>query len=112
LNQTGKVNESIAHYQIAIASNPVYPFPFADLALIKINQTHFDEAIDLLHQALSLSKTEDLRNLRSTIYYGLSAAYANKGEFSKASVMIRSSLEANPLNQDAIALEQKIKSVE
>lgn len=108
LSQTGKIQESAKHYQISMQSNPLYPYAKAEFGLLQINNGKFDAAILLLTNALQISQQEGLAPLRSTIYYGLGTAYANKRMFKEALQYVEKSLQAAPNNHDAFLLKQKL----
>jgi tetratricopeptide (TPR) repeat protein len=111
LSQTGKLDDAIKHYSVSIRSNPAYPYPKVDLALIRINRAEFDEAIRLLYDALPMAQKEQSLPLQATIHYGLSTAFANKRDYQRALALVDQALLLQPTYQDAIVLKQKIKSM-
>lgn len=108
LSQRQEYDEATQHFEIAIRSNPAYPFPMVDLGLLMVNRGQFDRSIALLTQALPFTKEERMIPLQSTIYYGLATAYANKKNYREAMVNVDRSLQAMPSNNDAVILKQKI----
>jgi tetratricopeptide (TPR) repeat protein len=85
-----------AAYRRAIAANPRFELPRIDLALLEINAGEYDDAIRQLRTADSLTTGKDLPLVRASIFYGLSASYANKGDFAGARLLVREALRLAP----------------
>lgn len=108
LMQNGKTGAAIRHLEASIKSNPAYPNPKLDLGLVQINSGKFDEAINNLTQALSLTSDKSSQAFRANIYYGLAAAYANKQEFVKSLQYLDESLKLLPDYEAAKKLRSEI----
>jgi tetratricopeptide (TPR) repeat protein len=100
--------EAKEHLRRSIQANPRYPNARVDLGLLHINAGEFDEAISDLHAALPFVNDERFVTLRANIYYGLSAAYANKGMFDPAMKNITEALRIVPSYPEARALRNAI----
>ena len=100
--------EAATWYRKSIAVNGAYEYPKIDLALIEINTGDWDEAIRQLNAADSLTRGKNEPMVRATICYGLSAAYANKGEFPAARRMVEESLRLFPSYQAALVLKRNL----
>ena len=104
----GKFSNAIEHYSAAITYNSQYPYPRIDLGLLEINEGRIDEAIENFAAALRLVRGKEFPNETATIYYGLSAASANKGDFVSAKKYVDSSLSFSPFYQPAQSLRNKL----
>ncbi len=105
---TGETERAIPYFARSIASNPEYPQARIDLGLCEVNRGEFDSAIEQFQTALRFLSGPDQRELRSSAYYGLGAAYANKREFSRAVKMLDRALEEMPGNASAARLRGQI----
>jgi hypothetical protein len=106
--EMGKFSNAIEHYSAAITYNSQYPYPRIDLGLLEINEGRIDDAIENFAAALRLVRGKEFPNETATIYYGLSAASANKGDFVSAKKYIDSSLSFSPFYQPAQFLRNKL----
>jgi tetratricopeptide (TPR) repeat protein len=106
--EMGELTKATAHYAASITNNPRYPYPRIDLGLIQINAGNFEGAITNFTLALQFTEGQSFGNERATIYYGLSAAFANKGEFPKALGYVDESLKLSPTYQPARLLRNNI----
>ena len=95
-------------YRKSIAANNTYEYPRIDLALIEINGGNLDDALRQLNAADSLSRGKDEPLVRATIYYGLAAVYANRGEFPRARRMAEESLRLFPAYTAALSLKRAL----
>ncbi len=107
-NTLGDTERSMEHYLRSISSNHEFPRSQMDLGLLLVNAGEFDQAIVFLSRALELVGPEGVTNLRATALYGLSAAYANKGDFSRALAHLDTVLAIAPGNTDAKTLRAQI----
>jgi len=107
-NTLGDTERSIEHYLRSISSNHEFPRSQMDLGLLLVNAGEFDQAIVFLSRALELVGPEGDTNLRATALYGLSAAYANKGDLSRALAHLDTVLAIAPGNTDAKTLRAQI----
>ncbi len=109
LKQSGQIPQAIAEYETSIRSDPQYPNAHVDLGLLEINRGNFDAAIQQFTTALDIISDRTGNTLmRATIDYGLSAAYANKGDFGKAVEYINESVRLVPSYVAAQELRQKL----
>lgn len=108
LNVAGRKDEAYGYYRRSVASNPGFPRARVDLGLLEINRGEFTQAIELLNSTLSMTQKPENRDVRSTAYYGLGAAYANSGDYKTALEMLERSLEAVPGNPDAVRLRAEV----
>ena len=88
----GELEKAIQNFRSSIVLKPAYALSRIDLGLLEVNQGNIDEAIDLLSSALPLTTSQQMETARATIFYGLAASYANKGDFEKALQSINQSL--------------------
>lgn len=96
-------------YAASIAINPSYPFARVDLGLMLINAGRFDDAIAHLDAGLRLAGEKGAPPLRATAMYGLSAAYANKGDYARALRYIDESIALSPDYAPAQALRDGLR---
>ncbi len=108
LKETGREQMSVTHYQRSIQLNPSYPYPKIDLGLLFINGGDPDKAINQLESALRLTRDKNLPSENASIYYGLSAAWANKGELQRALSYADTSLRYYPAYSAARSLHDNI----
>jgi tetratricopeptide (TPR) repeat protein len=108
LKDTGRLEEALVHYQISTRSKPDYLYSWLEMGMVDINLGRFDEAITNLNKALTLSSGEKNPAIRANIYYGLSAAFANRREFDKALNLINQALAILPDYAAATELQQYI----
>jgi tetratricopeptide (TPR) repeat protein len=108
LNQQHDIALALAHYKKSIDLNPRFPIARLDIGLLQINKGEFDGAIKDLTAALDATMPETSRQLKANIHYGLSAAYANKGDLAKALEEADAALKLQPDYKDALALRAKI----
>jgi tetratricopeptide (TPR) repeat protein len=106
--EMGEFVNAATHYSSSIKYNSQYPYPRIDLGLLEINEGRIDEAIENFTTALHLTQGKGYRNEIATIYYGLSAACANKGDFINAKKYIDSSLSLSPSYQPGQLLQNKL----
>jgi tetratricopeptide (TPR) repeat protein len=111
LNTSGRRDEALAYYRRSVASNPDFPRARVDLGLLEVNSGAFSEAITLLSATLPLTQKPETRDLRSLAFYGLGAAYANTGDYTKALEMLNLALETSPGNLDAVKLRAEVLKV-
>ncbi len=106
--EMGEFANATIHYSASIKYNPQYPYPRIDLGLLEINEGRIDEAIENFTAALRLTQGKRMPNETATIYYGLSAASANKGDFVNARKYVDTSLTFSPSYQPAQVLRNKL----
>ena len=105
--ENGHLAEAAARYRLAIAVNPRFAFSRIDLALLLINAGDYDGAIQHLQTADSLTSKKDTL-VRATIFYGLSASYANTGDYSRAIQLVDEALKIAPSYQAAQILRNNL----
>jgi tetratricopeptide (TPR) repeat protein len=106
--EMGEMTNAVRHYTASIRYNPRYPYPRIDLGLLQINEGQIDEAIKNFTAALQLTEGKGYTNEIATIDYGLSAAYANKGDFPTARKYIDASLALSPTYRPAQILSDRL----
>jgi tetratricopeptide (TPR) repeat protein len=104
----GQLNEAIPHYQISIQSNPQYLFSRLESGMVEINSGQFDQAIENLEYALKLLSGNKNPAVEASIYYGLSAAYANKNELQKALRCANRAVNILPSYQPALEIRRRL----
>ena len=109
MKQTGRLRAAESQYARAIALNPSYPYPRIDLALLLINDGEQDSAIVLLQSALLTLGEKNFPTEKASIYYGLAAAYANKGELETGLRYADTSLSFVPMYAAARALSEQLR---
>jgi tetratricopeptide (TPR) repeat protein len=107
--QYAHVVEAATAYRRAIAASPRFELPRIDLALLQINAGEYDDAIRQLRTADSLTGGKDLPLVRASIYYGLSASYANKGDYATARILIQEALKLAPSYGPAQGLRSELE---
>ena len=106
--ENGRLAEAAGRYELSIAVNPRFALPRIDLALLLINAGDYDGAIQHLQTADSLTSAKDIPLVRATIFYGLSAAYANKGDYARAGRLVDEALKIAPSYQAAQMLRDNL----
>lgn len=107
----GMNDRALGYYVLSIQCNSEYIFSHIDIALLKINVGQFDEAIVHLQKAKDLTLHQSTSPLvTATIYYGLSAAYANKNNIPQAVAYITESLHYDPDYAAAQDLARELKN--
>jgi len=106
--EMGEFANAAGHYSASIKYNGQYPYPRIDLGLLEINEGRIDDAIENFTAALRLTEGKGLSSETATIYYGLSAAFANKGDFVSAKKYVDASLSLSPSYQPAQILRNKL----
>ncbi|HEX7574151.1 MAG TPA: tetratricopeptide repeat protein, partial [Bacteroidota bacterium] len=106
--QYGHFAEAATAYRRAITAGPRFELPRIDLALLQINLGEYDDAIRQLRTADSLTSGKDLPLVRATIFYGLSASFANKGDYATAGTLIQEALKLAPSYAPAQALRDEL----
>jgi tetratricopeptide (TPR) repeat protein len=105
---TGRLEEALEHYQISTRSKPDYLYSWLEMGMVAINLGRFNEAVASLNKALALSSGEKNPAIRANIYYGLSAAFANRRDFDKALNFVNQALAILPDYAAAVELRQYI----
>jgi tetratricopeptide (TPR) repeat protein len=108
LNQVGETEAAGRYYRRSITSNPRFPSSRLDLGLILINEGKFQEARGELETVLSLPEAAEAKEIRARAHYGLSAVYANLGNFKEALAEVERSLQLAPRSPDALALRARL----
>ena len=106
--EMGQLENAVSHLSASIKYNPQYPYPRIDLGLLQINEGRIDEAIENFTAALQLTQGRGYTNETATIDYGLSAAYANKGNYSMAKKYVDASLALSPAYRPAQILRERL----
>jgi tetratricopeptide (TPR) repeat protein len=110
LKDSGDVAGAAAQYSASIRLNPQYPYARVDLGLIEINRGNLDAAQAQLTAALELSRQQESpRALQASIYYGLAAVAANKGEYQTALLDLDKSLQLSPSYTPARMLREALE---
>ncbi len=108
LNQQGDVPAALMHYRKSIELNSRFPNSRLDVGLMQINRGDFEGALKDLSAALDAATSQTSPQLKANIHYGLSAVYANKGEFARALEQADAALRFQPGYRDAMALRERI----
>jgi tetratricopeptide (TPR) repeat protein len=106
--EQGKLLQAKKHYLISLNSSPDYLYSRVELGLIEVNLGQFDQAIAHLEKAVVLAGDKNLPAVKANIFYGLSAAFANKRDMQKALEYVNRSLTFLPNYQSAKTLRQQI----
>ncbi|MDP1676110.1 MAG: tetratricopeptide repeat protein [Bacteroidota bacterium] len=107
--EIGDLKNAIRYYEASIQRNRNYLFSQIDLGLVQINSGKIDDAIAHLNTAQQLAEKEKSSPLiQASIYYGLSAAYTNKGDLNQAMVYIEQSIRLAPDYQAAQLLRNNL----
>jgi tetratricopeptide (TPR) repeat protein len=110
LKEMGKTMEAVEEYATSIALNSAYPYARLELGLLQINQGKFDQAITQLSTALDLAeKQHSPPATAGMIYYGLSAARANKGQYPDAIRLVDQALRILPSYEPALRLRSQLQ---
>jgi tetratricopeptide (TPR) repeat protein len=108
LNTAGEKKPALEYYSRSIRSNPRYPKAQLDLGLIEVNAGNFDEAITHLNRVLELIGDRGDGAEKANAFYGLAAAYANKGDLSEALRWVDKALALHPGYPDALNLRNAL----
>jgi tetratricopeptide (TPR) repeat protein len=76
--------------------------------MVEINSGQFDQAIENLEYALKLLSGNKNPAVEASIYYGLSAAYANKNELQKALRCANRAVNILPSYQPALEIRRRL----
>jgi tetratricopeptide (TPR) repeat protein len=110
LKDSGDVAGAAMQYAASIRLNHEYPYARVDLGLIEINRGNLDAAQAQLTTALELSsKQESPKTLQASIYYGLAAVAANRGEYEAALLDLDRSLQLSPSYTPARMLREALE---
>jgi tetratricopeptide (TPR) repeat protein len=108
--EIGNLQRASQYYSASIQRKPDYIFSHLDLGLVDINTGNIDEAIVHLNSAKQLAEKEHSSTMvQANIYYGLSAAFANKGEMNQAKIYIEQSIRLAPNYQAAQLLRNNLQ---
>jgi tetratricopeptide (TPR) repeat protein len=108
LAKTEKPQEALHHFSLSARFNSAYPNSRLDAGLLLINQGEFDNAIQLLQEALPLTDEHEKKALRANVLYGLGAAFANKQLYADAMRSLDEALRLVPNYTDAAKLKSGI----
>ncbi len=108
--ESGNLNAACGAYEASIRLEPGYPYARIELGLILTNLGRFDEAIAQLQKALELLDASAPAGARASACYGLSAAYANTGDFPSALRWIDESVRLAPGYQPALKLQARLRA--
>ncbi len=110
LKDSGDVANAAEQYAASIRLNPGYPYARVDLGLIEINRGNLDAAQDQLTTALELSRQQKTpETLQASIYYGMAAISANRGDYSSALASLGNSLRLVPSYAPARMLKEALE---
>ncbi len=109
LKQAGRLDPAKSHYLRSIELNPSYPYSRIDLALLLINDGKQDSAIAQLQSALRPLAAKSFPAEKASIYYGLAAAYANKGDLTTGLQYADTSLSFLPSYEAARSLNEQLR---
>ncbi|MFW9930053.1 MAG: tetratricopeptide repeat protein, partial [Candidatus Thorarchaeota archaeon] len=105
---SGNLAEAYEHYLESIKSNTEFVYSPLELGMVEINLGKFDDAISHLTAVNKLLTNKNNSILKANAYYGLSAAYANKKDFTEALKFINKALDLQPNYQAARILKEDI----
>ncbi len=108
--ERGDLDAATRHYARSIEIKADYPYSHLELGLLEINKGHFDEAIGNLTTAAKLTEGKNMPGVQASVYYGLSAASANKGDIRKALEYVDQSLKLVPSYLPAQQLKKGLES--
>ncbi len=109
LNTMGQRARAMEYYRRSVASNGAYERSRLDLGLLEVNAGNPDEAIRQLRQVLALTGNGREVQVRANAYYGLAAAYANRGEMDPARRNLDEALRLVPDYRDALQLREGLR---
>ena len=107
--EAGNLTGAAGAYESSIRLDPDYAFARIELGLVLTNLGRFDEAIVHLQRALGLLDASAPAAARASACYGLSAAYANTGDFRSARRWIDESVRLAPGYQPALELRARLR---
>lgn len=109
LNTLGQGARAMEYYRRSIASNGAYERSRLDLGLLEVNAGNPDEAIRQLERVLVLTGGGRDVQVRANAFYGLAAAYANRGEMALAKHNVDEALRLMPDYRDALRLREGLR---
>jgi tetratricopeptide (TPR) repeat protein len=110
--EMGDVQHAEEQYILCLQHNPSYMYAHIDIGLLNINSGKFDDAISHFRIAEQAAMNEQSSSsVKATIYYGLSAAYANKNDMDQALYFIDKSLHLDPTYDAAKQLRQSLHAI-
>ena len=105
---SGNLTEAYQHYLESIKSNAEFVYSPLELGMVEINLGKFDDAIFHLNAVNKMLMNKNNSILKANAYYGLSAAYANKKDFTEALKYINKALDLQTNYQAARILKEDI----
>ena len=107
--ELNSLHKAAHHYSLSIQANPEYLYPRLELGMVMINLGLFDDSIQHLKEALPLLGNQKNTVTEASIYYGLSAAFANKNDYATAVAYAEQALNIAPDFNPAVELLQQLR---
>jgi tetratricopeptide (TPR) repeat protein len=106
--ELNRLSKAAHHYTLSIQANADYLFSRLELGMIMINLGEFDESIQHLKEAQKQLGNQKNTVTEATIFYGLSAAFANKNDYATAVAYVKQALTIAPNYDPAVELHQQL----
>jgi tetratricopeptide (TPR) repeat protein len=111
LNHAGDPSHALDYYRRSVKSNPEFLKSRLDAGLILVNMGRVREGEQELEEVIRRAGPEGPRDVRAAALYGLSAAYANRGDLERAVAFADRSLLLAPGSREARDLRQRLRQV-
>jgi tetratricopeptide (TPR) repeat protein len=102
----GRLNEAIAHCEIAIQLDPEFGNPYNDIGVYLMQQERMDDAIPWLERAKSAKRYEP----RHFPHINLGRIYLTKGMLQKALEEFNGALKINPEDGELTQLVEELQT--
>ena len=102
----GRLDDAIAHCEIAIRLDPEFGNPYNDIGVYLMQQQKLDDAIPWLERAKNAKRYEP----RHFPYINLGRVYLTKGMLQKAIEEFNGSLSIHPEDSELAQLVEELKS--
>lgn len=106
LREAGKLDESIARFQLAISKKPQFSEAYNELALTYAMQKNYDEAIKNIKKAIEINPSN------GTAYYNLGTYYETENKNKEAADAYRKFLSLNPNDPEASDIKNRLSTLD
>lgn len=109
LNTMGERGRATEYMRASIRSNPDYLPPRLDLGLLEVNNGSYAEALEHLQRVVQRAgSTGQELHMKANAWYGIGAAWANRGDPRQAMAALDQALALEPQYADALRLKETL----